>query len=146
MTKQTEALKLALEALREIERLPGISSANLYARRAIKEIEALALVNFVDQEQPAHQHIEHCLWARNGNQPCPHVQPAQQEPIWFWTHPTYGRLYKQPPAQRTWAGLTDKEKREARNAVSYSPLAMTMGEWTEAVQDATEAKLKEKNT
>jgi len=32
-------------------------------------------------EQPAHQHIEHCLWARNGNQPCPHVQPAQQQPV-----------------------------------------------------------------
>jgi hypothetical protein len=50
MSKQTEALKLALEALREIERLPGISSANLYARRALREIEALA-------EQPAQEPI-----------------------------------------------------------------------------------------
>lgn len=32
-------------------------------------------------DEPAHQHIEHCLWARNGNQPCPHVQPAQRKPL-----------------------------------------------------------------
>ena len=49
------------------------------------------------------------------------------------------------PASKPWVGLTEKEKRDARNSVSYSPLAMTMGEWTEAVQDATEAKLREKN-
>ena len=54
-------------------------------------------------------------------------------------------LYAHPQPKREWVGLTEKEKREARNSVSYSPLAMTMSEWTEAVQDATEAKLKEKN-
>lgn len=46
---------------------------------------------------------------------------------------------------KPWVALTEKEKRDARNSVSYSPLAMTMGEWTEAVQNATEAKLREKN-
>jgi len=87
--------------------------------------------------------------------------PAKQEPVAYLCENAVGHkyfrwkkpssiykpiaLYTSPPAQRTWVGLTDKEKREARNAVSYSPLAMTMGEWTEAVQDATEAKLKEKN-
>lgn len=40
MTEQ--AMKLALDALHEIEALPGISSANLYARRALKAIAALA--------------------------------------------------------------------------------------------------------
>lgn len=29
--------------------------------------------------------VEHCIWARNGNTPCPHTspQPAQQEPVAF---------------------------------------------------------------
>ena len=54
-------------------------------------------------------------------------------------------LYPSPPASKPWVGLTEKEKRNVRNSVSYSPLAMTIGEWTEAVQDATEAKLKDKN-
>ena len=71
MNKKDDALKLALEALREIERLPGISSANLYARDAIKAIDALA-------EQPAKQrHISYvcpqCYWSLE-------EQPAQREP------------------------------------------------------------------
>ena len=34
--------------------------------------------------QPEQQKIEQCVWARNGNTPCPHVQPAlnpEQEPL-----------------------------------------------------------------
>ena len=92
-------------------------------------------------DEPAHQHIEHCLWARNGNQPCPHVQPAQQqEPVVFYrcngcghayeqVHPTscdcmeaggFDRVeyYTYPPAQpaqpsKPWVGLTDEDIKEA---------------------------------
>ena len=87
------------------------------------------------EEAPAHQHIEHCLWARNGNQPCPHVQPAQpqQEPVahqyremnddgtwsgWVGCDKPLSAtgwrqvrdLYTSPPAQRKpWVGFTDEQ-------------------------------------
>lgn len=48
--------------------------------------------------------------------------------------------------KREWVGLTDEERNHARNAVTYSQLAMTASEWTEAVQIETEKRLKEKNT
>lgn len=35
-------------------------------------------------EQPAQQEpvaIEHCLWARNGNTPCPHTTPPASKPL-----------------------------------------------------------------
>lgn len=48
--------------------------------------------------------------------------------------------------KREWVGLTDEERNHARNAITYSQLAMTAGEWTEAVQVETERRLKEKNT
>jgi len=54
-------------------------------------------------------------------------------------------LYTTPP-QRTWVGLTDDERRQAMNTVTYSQLGMTAAEWAYEVQKATEAKLKEKNT
>ena len=60
--------------------------------------------------RPAQQHIEHCLWARNGHTPCPHVQPAQQqEPVawatrmgeyahihWGAKRPEYPMVYEVP--------------------------------------------------
>ena len=48
-------------------------------------------------------------------------------------------------AQRTWVGLTDEERNHARQSVTYSQLAMTASEWTEAVQIETERRLREKN-
>ena len=48
--------------------------------------------------------------------------------------------------QRTWVGLTNKERYQATQTVNYLALAMTHSEWVEAVQIETEAKLKEKNT
>ena len=47
--------------------------------------------------QPAQQHIEHCLWARNGNQPCPHVQPAKQQnlqELWHKVWPDAGAFVR----------------------------------------------------
>ena len=46
---------------------------------------------------------------------------------------------------RQWVGLTDEERRAVRDSVTYNPMAMTVAEWTQAVQHATEAKIKEKN-
>jgi hypothetical protein len=48
--------------------------------------------------------------------------------------------------KREWVGLTDEERNHARHTVTYSQLAMTAGEWAEAVQIETEKRLKEKNT
>ena len=36
-----------------------------------------AVDNIFDRVQPS-QAVEHCLWARNGHQPCQHTQPAQR--------------------------------------------------------------------
>ena len=107
-------------------------------------------------DEPAHQHIEHCLWARNGNQPCPHVQPAQQqEPVGRLESDPYeghvfvpridgdwsmlgADLYTSPPAQRTWVGLTDEQ---------WQSIADTLGCFiTRGQKDAIEAKLRERNT
>jgi hypothetical protein len=47
-------------------------------------------------EMPAPvQNIEHCIWARNGNTPCPHTTP--------------------PAAQRQWVGLSEEEIDEIFN-------------------------------
>lgn len=97
---KTEALKLALETMnlaraahgqmllsdppQEAWKAWGVSAALTKAMTAASK----ALADHTEQplemvaEQPAQQHIEHCIWARNGNAPCPHVQPAQQkEPV-----------------------------------------------------------------
>ncbi len=58
------------------------------------------------------------------------------------THP----VLTTPQPQREWVGLTDEERNHARHTVTYSQLAMTAGEWAEAVQIETEKRLKEKNT
>jgi hypothetical protein len=46
--------------------------------------------------------------------------------------------------EREWQGLTDDEKSVIRSSVAYSQF-MSAGEYAEKVQNATEAKLKEKN-
>ena len=56
-----------------------------------------------------------------------------------------GVLSGKEQAQRIWVGLTDGERNHARQAVTYSQLAMTASEWTEAVQIETERRLREKN-
>jgi hypothetical protein len=62
-------------------------------------------------------------------------------PIVMTPHPAFTR---QPTAQRQWIGLDADEKLRVRLAVRYSQF-MTAGEYAEKVQDATEAKLREKN-
>ena len=89
-------------------------------------------------------------------------QPAQQEPVSFeafnawmhhnlpvgtvighsgwWADKIYSRFIKHtsPPAQRTWVGLTDEEKRQIFEREDYQG-------WLDYI-NAIEAKLKEKNT
>jgi hypothetical protein len=48
--------------------------------------------------------------------------------------------------KREWQGLTDEEMEAVANSVEYNPLAMTVYEYRVAVQKATAAKLKEKNS
>ena len=52
--------------------------------------------------------------------------------------------FTSPPAQRTWVGLTDEERKLVRNSVGYNQF-VTAGEYAEHVQKATEFKLLEKN-
>ena len=88
------------------------------------------------------------------------AQPEPEPVAWFSKRPdntlaikivgkpTEGNwepLYTAPP-QREWQGLTDEEADEVANSVGYNPLVMTVYEYRVAVQKATEAKLKEKNT
>lgn len=120
-------VKLALEGLEEIHpgnMTPIAEEAWKKAITAMREtlaeqpapmIRGDIRDGLVDDE-PAQQHIEHCLWARNGNQPCPHVQPAQ----------------------RTWVGLTDDERLEVAEIDGSD-------EWFWKVCKAIEAKLREKN-
>ncbi len=71
---------------------------------------------------------------------------ACSEPISEEEMNEVGYTYTTPQPQREWVGLTDEERNHARHTVTYSQLAMTAGEWAEAVQIETEKRLKEKNT
>ena len=112
-------------------------------------------------EQPAQKRPQNCGTGYCSCIECV-MEPAQQEPVAYmdiceknqmsglryWSEPDNRHevpLYTSPPAQRTWVGLTDEERNHARQAVTYSQLAMTASEWTEAVQIETERRLREKN-
>ena len=183
-SKQTEAARLANQLDYHREYDLGVTHTGIdeqaaaELRRQQAEIERLneALAQqpapmirgdirdgLVDDE-PAHQHIEHCLWARNGNQPCPHVQPAQQEPVGYFKLGGFNvwwqvsradsdiqgvvPLYASPPAQRTWVGLTRAERFEIEKAMSkyydyqHECKTVCLPEFARAI----EAKLKEKNS
>ena len=45
------------------------------------EVDAM-IARALAREREKPQSIEHCLWARNGNTPCPHVQPARPPEWW----------------------------------------------------------------
>jgi hypothetical protein len=78
-------------------------------------------------------------------------EPAQQEPFGYFKAEPFGwtdcaesdegavALYERPqPAQRTWVGLSDEEKRQLFDREDYQG-------WLDYI-NAIEAKLKEKNT
>ena len=142
MSKQTEALKLALEALEFYYNQHGEESDG----KAITAIrEALA-------EQPAQQepvawrelcrrlYVELYWCDRQMMQ----TLDENGEPMW-----TQGKTVRDvladakaaldtpPPASKPWEGLTDEEKTEIRRETYALPLLL---------MEAIEAKLKEKNT
>ena len=141
---QDEALKLALETL-EADHLEMVADANGHmvflkdkAITAIKEALAKekALQALHDENErlglykDAYAEQEPLAWISTGPASMIH---------WTADKPVYGDdwvpLYTTPP-QRTWVGLTAKEKHEFR----YSH--MTTADFI----DAIEAKLKDKNT
>jgi hypothetical protein len=147
MTKQTEAMKLALEALEKADRhCPVNTEAEVFVRLSITALqEALA-----EQKSGIKQVIE--LY----DSPDQPAQP-QQDPFIYYRHYDGGTqdfpdektipLYTSPPAQRTWVGLTDEEYREAEKAVwAVISLDDTEKEANSEFYEAIEAKLKEKNT
>ena len=127
MNDLEKAARMALEALIHLQPTALTSFYTIGDRD--KAITALRQAISDSVEQPAQQSAER-------------VEPVDWEAVASDQAMTIAMMKAE---RKPWVGLTEKEKWEARNSVSYSPLAMTMREWTEAVQDATEAKLKEKN-
>jgi hypothetical protein len=102
---------------------PQVKSA-ITALRAALEEEAQQRFSDVYQEIEAAlaepvQLKEHCLWARNGNEPCPHVQQAEpvQEPV-AWSHINGTSDTKWHPPQRK--PLTDEQKQAIHNVTGAS--------------------------
>ena len=158
MTKQTEALKLALEAL---EQLQGgctdhndgtVEAITVWCPEVITAIrEALALVNKVDQEQPAQPQQEPVAWSYwqsclndDGTQTAPWVHRLSKfQPSESVINKDITPLYTAPPAQRTWVGLTDDEIDQGLLRSDYA--LKTAEAWRAGVVFAM-TKLKEKNT
>jgi hypothetical protein len=119
MTTQTEAMKLALEAL-ETER-PYLGPMPTKTSKAIAALrEALA-------EQPAQQ--DHVAW--------PHKWGCRAN---AFGECNMGCTTPQPPAQREWVGLTQEEIDLVWDSVPETQF------WWRHYARAIEAKLREKNT
>jgi len=166
MTKQTEALKLALEAIcgsgeflfnwhdcepnneREIQSYQATLADNEKAFTALREALADQCVCGEPDTFGTHR----------TDGPCLAEQPAQQEPVawvhlesWvtgkYWPDDCFSALpidewqplYTSPPAQRTWVGLTDEDIDIAFDDTQE-------GGGFDDFARAIEAKLKEKNT
>ncbi len=123
---QTEALRLALEALENIDRwLPTIG------QKGLRDYEADAITA-----------IKAALEAKD--EPVAIVAEIHMSRYTIeWTNgdlPEGTKLYTTPP-QRTWVGLTDEEILEHQDCVPNS-YTLDLIEFVQAI----EAKLKEKNT
>ena len=141
---EREALKLALEALKQIDEAMPFPVAKL-AQAAIKEalaqpeqepvawlltdkninsLQVDSIQRLIDRLKHAH-HTDLCVRI-NG-------QDEWFEADWL------KHMVRASPPQRTWVGLTDEEK-----ASFWTADQMTQKEWDELF-NAIEAKLKEKN-
>ena len=154
------ALKLALEgAANYIDALGGDSR---------KYRQALALVNFVDQEQPAQPQKEPVAWKLVPVEPTEDMWKAVNkldDEMAAGSYDGKGCSIEQawncllesapatsPPAQRTWVGLTDEDIKEAEWLLSaikeheaYTLQEQLLVEGVDVFARAIEAKLKEKN-
>lgn len=130
MTKQTEAMKLALDWLewfsRALEYEPPMSSYQV--ERALRE--ALA-------EQPAQQE-PYCWMSPEGT-----VYQASDEDVLKGSIPMY--LGKPPAQRKPWVGLTDVEWMNIVNK-DHAWFGQRPDEVAHEVAKLVEAKLKEKNT
>lgn len=168
MTKD-EVLKLALEALKQIDEAMPFPVAKL-AQKAIREalaqpeltLDGLTPTEFALRELYEFQEATGCdtaaeFKAQPKQKPVPASDTSQervdetakreQEPVaWMWkdgsltsdpdeADGTWTKLYT-APLKREWVGLTDDD---------YNELLDT-GDWGGSLIQATEAKLKEKNT
>ena len=141
MSKQTEALKLALEFI----------EANTYGGDDVVQLmtairEALAERPAQDEEQSHYKQVidgvREVFDARRKQQPT-------QEPV-AWKDRTYGNLHHQdfgnsiplytsPPARKPWVGLTDEEWQEIDASLNGKR------DLARIFVGAIEAKLREKN-
>jgi hypothetical protein len=130
MSKKTEALKLAEDALKRVRTQDmELVQLSMIALAAIREAQASEA-----KEQPA-----------------PVAKPRKQEPVaWLdpWTrnnvttdYDAYGKhgipLYTSPQAQRTWVGLTDEDHAEVKDVMIHVGVGAGVA-WIEN-------KLREKN-
>ena len=149
---QTEALKLALEALEMLldNYVPEATEEDIsQVETTINAIKA-ALANEALERKAENAiklgldyYVPCCT-----DQTCPKCKAAleakDEKAEVFFDEVIYGNPYTTPP-QRTWVGLTDEEMEAVANSVEYNTLAMTVYEYRVAVQKATSAKLREKN-
>jgi len=131
MSKQTEALKLALEALEQLQ--GGCTDHNDGTVEAITVWcpEVITVIREALAEQPAQQEPV----GRLESDPYEgHVFVPRIDGDWSMLGKD---LYTAPPAQRTWVGLTDEEIEKLTVELREIPVTLAF---------AIEAKLKEKNT
>ena len=170
MSKEREALKLALEALEEAwyhvgTFQPTEKAIDLYdeARTAIKETLAQpeqnqfnpdwdAMAVMVEEQQRMAKRIEE-LEAQTEQEPkCGAIIEVfgkdwrlEYMSLPVGKHKLYTQQYTYTPPQRTWVGLTDEDKVLIKHDANFNQF-MTAGEYADRVQQLTEARLKDKNT
>ena len=128
MNKQTQALKLALEAL---EAAPLEMVADENGHMVFLDEKAITAIREALAEQPAQQQEPVAVYV--GETWCGSVVRLYED------LPLETPLYTSPPAQRTWIGVTDEEIEQV-----CVPLGAAMLSFTEVAR-AIEAKLREKN-
>ena len=138
--KSKEAMKLALEALENIEERCTLGAWEDDAGKAITALrEALAeqpAQQVVDSEEKAGAYMEARLWEFIDMAAAwPKASPDPRT----WDHVV---VYAPKPAQRTWVGLTDEQKAELVFELFSDGKAASKAMY---LLTAHEAKLKEKN-
>lgn len=126
-----EAMKMALKALEQTPTANKLFDESNYEKQK-EAIEALRqAIEQAEKQEPV-------VWMYNGT-------IHEFDPSDWATIAKVTPLYTAPP-KREWVGLTNEEKRHARETVTYRLFDMTAAEWAEEVQKETERRLKEKNT